>query len=393
MKINLTSLKAILLFCFLTITCKINAQTNATATAILFNGFVVGVTVNNGGSGYGWAPLVTITGGGGSGAGAYTTVSNGTVASVTVTNAGSGYSSTPQVTIDPPSSTPFSSSLILDLPINGTVVDAGPYHFATVTNGGGTFITNRLLQSNSAFALNGQNQALSFPYNANMYPDEFTLSLWINVQNFSAGSTIIQAGDTGFDGYYGFALYFNDSSGNMTYQDYTGSGFNCILPIPHDPFHTGTWTHMAITRTANSCTVYVNGQVLASASNLTPYTKPRAAAMLVGCGYNFDDSYFQFCPFSLDNFHIYNRALAADEVTSLYTSEAPIYVPVLGIVVKQVRILMNVQPPFVYQLQVSSNLVNWDSYGAPFTATNTTAYEDVDVISSAARYFRLLSSQ
>jgi hypothetical protein len=74
----------------------------ATGTAVLANGFVVGVTVTDAGYGYTNTPLVQFIGGGGSGAGAYAVVINGLVTSIVVTNAGSGYTNAPQVVINPP---------------------------------------------------------------------------------------------------------------------------------------------------------------------------------------------------------------------------------------------------------------------------------------------------
>lgn len=66
---------------------------------------VVGVTVTNGGLGYGGAlgpPIVTFSGGGGSGAAATAQINQatGSVSSVFVTNPGSGYSSAPTVAIN-----------------------------------------------------------------------------------------------------------------------------------------------------------------------------------------------------------------------------------------------------------------------------------------------------
>ena len=74
----------------------------ATATATVVNGFVVGATITDGGSGYTNTPAVKIIGGGGSGAQAVAVVSNGVVIAVNFLDAGSGYTSTPLVVIDPP---------------------------------------------------------------------------------------------------------------------------------------------------------------------------------------------------------------------------------------------------------------------------------------------------
>ena len=74
----------------------------ATASALVVNGFVVGATITDGGSGYTNTPPMKIIGGGGIGAQALAVVSNGVVIAINFVDAGSGYTSTPLVVIDPP---------------------------------------------------------------------------------------------------------------------------------------------------------------------------------------------------------------------------------------------------------------------------------------------------
>src|ERR1700685_1253712 len=88
---------------FLMSLASVNAQQTATATASLFEQYVVAINVTSGGSGYTFAPYVTISGGGGTGAGAYATIGGGAVTSITITNTGFGYTNAPQVIIAAPS--------------------------------------------------------------------------------------------------------------------------------------------------------------------------------------------------------------------------------------------------------------------------------------------------
>jgi hypothetical protein len=74
----------------------------ATGTAILANGFLIGVNLTDGGSGYTDTPQVRIVGGEGIGAQAVAVVSNSVVVAVNVLNAGYGYTTTPVVVIAPP---------------------------------------------------------------------------------------------------------------------------------------------------------------------------------------------------------------------------------------------------------------------------------------------------
>ncbi len=367
-----------------------NAQQTATATATLFNAFVVGVTVTSGGSGYGFAPSVTISGGGGSGAGAYATVSGGSVTAITVTNAGSGYTNTPLVTIGAPVNTLFPSSLVLDLTFNGSVEDVGPYNFPVTANGGGTFVPNRFLQANSALSLDGVNQNMSIPYDARLFPTEFTFSAWVNLQQLTTSGTFWRAGNGSSDSWRGFSLYFNGPN-TFTYNDFTGSGYSAILNISPTNFVVGTWYQIVITRTTNSCSMFINGAKVASQTGVTPYTKPQTTPMSLGANDADPTGFDYFCPVTFDTIHIYNRALADSEVQMLYTNEEAGIVPTVGIVVKTVRVnMMQLLPGQTYQLESSPDLNTWTNIDGSFGATNSTAFQDVDILGTGMGYFRVV---
>lgn len=87
-----------------------NTERRATATPTIVNGFMVGVLVEDGGSGYVNPPLVTITGNG-VGAIATAVVTNGAVSSINISNPGSGYTSALVEVAPPP--VPFGVSASL----------------------------------------------------------------------------------------------------------------------------------------------------------------------------------------------------------------------------------------------------------------------------------------
>ncbi len=93
----------------------------ATAITQVVNGFVVGATITDAGSGYVSNPVVTIIGGGGTGAKASASQFNGVVTSITITNPGSGYTSTPTITIAPPPFPPRKATSTAEV-VNGFVV-------------------------------------------------------------------------------------------------------------------------------------------------------------------------------------------------------------------------------------------------------------------------------
>jgi len=79
-----------------------NAQQTAAATAMILDQSVAAITITSAGSGYAFAPAVSIVGGEGSGAAAFASVSNGAVIEITVSDGGSGYTGAPNVVIEPP---------------------------------------------------------------------------------------------------------------------------------------------------------------------------------------------------------------------------------------------------------------------------------------------------
>jgi hypothetical protein len=121
----------------------------ATATPQIINGFVVGTTITDGGSGYTTAPIITISGGGGTGARAVATVEGGVVTGITILNPGSGYTSTPTLAIASPPFPPRQATGTTEV-FNGFVVGVktvdGGYGYTTppsvlVVGGGGTGAT------------------------------------------------------------------------------------------------------------------------------------------------------------------------------------------------------------------------------------------------------------
>lgn len=101
----------------------LNIPRVAKGVANLVNGFLVGVTIIDGGYGYKNNPSVSISGGGGSGATAVATQVNGVVTGIRVVAAGSGYTETPLVTIESPPIIPRRAIAICEIS-NGFVVDA-----------------------------------------------------------------------------------------------------------------------------------------------------------------------------------------------------------------------------------------------------------------------------
>ncbi|MHB8521789.1 MAG: formylglycine-generating enzyme family protein [Limisphaerales bacterium] len=94
----------------------------ATGVASVVNGFVVGITLTDGGCGYTNAPLVEILGGGGSSAVATAMVTNGVVTSIHITDAGIGYTNAPIVVIASPPFAPWLTIAVSQVAVTEHVV-------------------------------------------------------------------------------------------------------------------------------------------------------------------------------------------------------------------------------------------------------------------------------
>ena len=107
---------------------------HATATAILFNNFVVGATITDSGCGYTNPPLVSITGGGGNGAAAAAMVANGVVTAINITNAGSGYTNAPHILIASPPFVPTVSIAVSKVKVSQHLMLGMNYILEASTN-------------------------------------------------------------------------------------------------------------------------------------------------------------------------------------------------------------------------------------------------------------------
>ena len=129
---------------------------------------------------------------------------------------------------------------------------------------------------------------------------------------------------------------------------------------------------------------------------MTPYAPAQLAPMSIGANVNFDGSYFNYFAGALDAIHIYNRALSDTDVKSLYTTESinTNEVPMVGVVVKTIFSGKYIPTALndVYQLQETGDSITWTNVGSPFTATNSGAFQDFDIINTGEGFFRILKS-
>lgn len=142
---------------------------------------------------------------------------------------------------------------------------------------------------------------------------EVTISAWIK-----------NTGTTG-----NFEAVVSSTSLNFIHMQLYSAGNNIVYATPNNvtlpilsPTPLNTWRHVAVTVNANTNTVvlYENGVALSTITTTAFDTVTTATKLLIGAGYS-GGRYFKGL---IDDVAIYNVALSAAEIASIYNSTSPI---------------------------------------------------------------------
>jgi hypothetical protein len=138
--------------------------------------------------------------------------------------------------------------------------------------------------------------------------NDFTISTWVKMDVKTNYMRVFDFG-TG-TGKYMF-LSIQGGSDNVMRYDIKNWGseqrLDCNYTLPLD-----TWTHFAITQSGNTCSMYINGALVANNTGVTikPSTIGSTTQNYLGKS-QWNDPMFKG---SIDEFKIYSRALSAEEI-------------------------------------------------------------------------------
>jgi Alpha-L-arabinofuranosidase B, catalytic/Concanavalin A-like lectin/glucanases superfamily/NPCBM-associated, NEW3 domain of alpha-galactosidase/Lamin Tail Domain len=168
----------------------------------------------------------------------------------------------------------------------------------------------------NAVKLSGNGEYVALPTGIASGLHDFTVSAWVNPSANAAWSRLFDFGSG--TGNYMF-LTMSAGGGPVRFAITTGQGEQQLtsnagtLPL-------NTWSHVAVTLSGTTGTLYVNGQPVATNDNmtLTPADLGATAQDWIG------RSQFSADPFlnaAVDDFQIYSRALSASEVAGLASGQ------------------------------------------------------------------------
>lgn len=251
------------------------------------------------------------------------------------------------------SQTFLTNGLVAYFPFNGTAIDAsGNGHNGTVN--GTVLNVDRFGKPNAAYHFTG-GQYIDIPLDCSSQKP-LTYSFWINQDQEvqSVGQAFIWTGT------------FDAPSHNV------GVGLTNLMYVefyPRGMYRTGfyvsphSWQHIVVTY-SDSVMVFVNGSKIGE----VPYpSAPGFRSAITRLG-RYQDFYVGAFEGVMDDVRIYNRALAENEVAQLFALEsAPIVNIRKAVYLDSSNLLVGTN----YQVQASSDLINWTNQGSIFAATNS----------------------
>jgi RHS repeat-associated protein len=146
----------------------------------------------------------------------------------------------------------------------------------------------------------------------------YTVSAWVNLTGDTSDQQIMVSQSAGTDA--GFYLKYDSDSGDWQFAqpstDTDNPGGGSVEST--SPAAKGTWTFLTGTYNVNTGTVtlYVNGTAVGTATSSTPIASH--GPLLIGAG-KFDGTIGSWFDGQIADVQVYPRALAASEVSSLYS--------------------------------------------------------------------------
>ena len=208
---------------------------------------------------------------------------------------------------------PINSGLVAYYPFNGNVNDvSGNSHNGTIT--GATLTTDRFGSPNSAYSLNGTNNYISAPYSSSLsLTNALTLVAWVKLTNSANDQKII--GKATYDPSWGYVLGVINSKLYPEIWDVNGTDFKATEGfIP-----SNMWTQICVTWTTGGRVIgYINGSEVFNKAASTASISTTTSDLIFGTVPWGPGSGVQSVAGSIDDIRIYNRALNASEIDTLY---------------------------------------------------------------------------
>jgi hypothetical protein len=365
------------------------AQRTATAVATVVNGFVVAVTVTDGGSGYASVPIVIISGGGGTGATAFATMINGAVNTVIVNNAGIGYTSVPTVIISAPVQVEqmakvafLTNDLLAYFPFDGNANDATA-NGVDLTSSNARQTVDRFGRANATYlfepdqlAYLGSRREITFPSNAPM-----TISLWFRYDEReripNREESLLAITDPASDKQSLHVVVETETS-TLNVDFLNGLSAGRFVSYEDGPvkLRDGRWHHFSFALDGVRLKATFDGKAVVWARRPNPgFTFSAIKGKIYVGGFR---GYFNGL---IDDLRIYRRALSEQETQHLYRIESRPFpqIEVSRAIGHTLQLDFILQRGSKYHLESSRDFESWTPHNLAFQATSQVLTQLVEV--------------
>jgi fibronectin type 3 domain-containing protein len=297
---------------------------------------------------------------------------------VTASNAG-GEGGASTVLTATPARVPLKAWLRFDEHSSGTAWDSTGNNWNGAMSGGATWASAGKI--NGSVNLNGSGNYVSLPTGVAAGLTDFTICAWVKLNSLSNWQRLFDFG-TGTSVYM-FLTPQNGGTGKLRFAISTSGGGGEQQINTAYAFTPGVWTHVAVTLSGSTGTLYVNGASVGTnaAMTLNPSSLGVTTQNDIGKS-QYSDPYLDG---QVDEFQIYGRALSGAELASLANPPAAPASLTAAAGSAQVDLSWSsVSGATTYTLKRS------DANGGPYTplaSLNGTAYTDTTVVPGSPYFY------
>jgi len=264
----------------------------------------------------------------------------------------------------------LTNGLVAYYPLNGNGNDASGNGY-NITNSVIPLAVDRFGRPSSAAVLSQAMSAPNLVY-ANS-SDSRTISEWVQVGAYPANTTSGWGPkpSANYVSFFSSTIGGNNLASDGEFWLDNGDGGVAFFQMPT----TTNWSQIVVVYSGSitNAQVYFNGKLVPFNRSVQEggdtfgfvYPSQQYAVLTSPSGPGF--SGYSTNNF-IDDIRIYNRALSSSEVAQLYALESA---PIVNILKAVYLTSNNLWTGSNYQVQASSDLINWTNQGTPFTATNS----------------------
>jgi hypothetical protein len=206
-------------------------------------------------------------------------------------------------------------------PFSGNANDSSGNNVHGVVTGA-QLTTDRKGTTNCAYSFNGTNQYITIPDNnaVNDFTTQLSISIWINYNGFPGTNTSSQViGKWGIGGMdnaaYGIGMFTQNSTTAILRGTIHKAGVNSDVSTSPSTISINTWNHLVYTFKEGVHKIYLNGELIKSATG--PISSTQNSRYNIDIGREAYGNYVYYKGV-LDDVYLYNRELNIAEVKGLY---------------------------------------------------------------------------